>query len=147
KDESDKILTDHLVLHFIELPKVKSNMGKNSLEIWSQYFINEGVDNNIMKTLLKDEPMIVKAHDEFKKFTADERLRDIYESRLKAQRDHAYFMEIAREEGLEKGMKEGIEKGIEKVAITLLDDFDDETIAQKTGLTRDHVRTLRVQNK
>ncbi|HRX16140.1 MAG TPA: Rpn family recombination-promoting nuclease/putative transposase [Spirochaetota bacterium] len=133
------MLTDHLILHFIELPKVGKNMVKSSLEMWSQYFINEGGENNIMKTLLKDEPIIEKAHNEFKKFTADEHLREIYESRLKAQRDHAYFMEVAREEGLKEGIEQAV---IETAQKMLADGLAVDVISKYTGLTVEKINTL-----
>ena len=39
-----------------------------------------------MKVLFKDE-VFKKAHNEYKKFTADERLRDLQERRIKWRRD------------------------------------------------------------
>jgi len=114
-------------------------MVKSSLEMWSQYFINEGGENNIMKTLLKDEPIIEKAHNEFKKFTADEHLREIYESRLKAQRDHAYFMEVAREEGLKEGIEQAV---IETAQKMLADGLAVDVISKYTGLTVEKINTL-----
>lgn len=151
KDESETILTDHLMLHFIELPKVTDDVKNSHLGMWSQYFIHEGQESENMKTLLKNEPIIQKAHNEFKKFTADERLRDIYEARLKWQRDHAYFMDAAREEGLKQGMKEGIEQGIQqgehhKATVTAVNmlkkGYSIEEISELTGLKESEIEKL-----
>ena len=102
-----------------------------------------------MKTLLKDDPIIKRAHDESNKFTADEHLRDIYESRLKAQRDHAYFMKIAREEGRGKGMKEGIEKSerykaVQTAHFMLKDRMSADKISLYTGLSIDEIMSINI---
>ncbi len=44
-----------------------------------------------------------------------------------------------------KGREEGIEEGIKKVAGSLLDVLDDATISNKTGLSMEEVRRLRLQ--
>jgi predicted transposase/invertase (TIGR01784 family) len=50
------------------------------------------------------------------------------------------------EEGIQQGIEKGIEQGIEqqkiKIAKSLLDILDDETIAEKTGLTINQIKTL-----
>jgi flagellar biosynthesis/type III secretory pathway protein FliH len=59
------------------------------------------------------------------------------------------------EKGMEKGMQEGMEKGMEKgkhqqalgIAANLLDLLDDQTIAQKTGLSLEQVEQLRSLRK
>lgn len=43
--------------------------------------------------------------------------------------------------------EEGIKEGIYKVAKALLDILDDETIAVKTGLSKEQVQQLRIENK
>ncbi|WP_330680470.1 hypothetical protein [Holtiella tumoricola] len=49
------------------------------------------------------------------------------------------------EEGKEEGREEGIKEGVYKVARSLLDILDDNTIADKTGLSYDEVKRLREQ--
>lgn len=145
KDDTSKVLTDHLMLHFIELPKVTPEMCRSHLEKWSQYFIYEGEDNAVMETLLKDEPVFQKAHHEFKRFTEDERLRDIYESRLKAQRDYVTLIENAREQGLEQGIEQGTIDTKRETAISMLkDSIAVEKISLYTGLSVEEIRTLDV---
>ncbi|MDQ6979769.1 MAG: Yae1 family protein, partial [Mariprofundaceae bacterium] len=52
-------------------------------------------------------------------------------------------------EGKEEGLKEGVEQGAwlasQRIATSFLDILDDQTIAQKTGLSLEDVRTLRQQ--
>ncbi len=56
-----------------------------------------------MEILIKEDKDIAKAHKEYKHFSEDEKLRDLYESRLMWQRDYYTAMETAREEGKEEG--------------------------------------------
>jgi len=68
------------------------------------------------------------------------------------------FFDMGRKEGMQKGMQKGMEKGMEKekqnsdrkikekqveIAKNLLDVLDNETIAIKTGLTKEEVEKLR----
>ncbi len=52
-------------------------------------------------------------------------------------------LEKGRKEGLEEGLGKGLERGVKKVAASLLDILDDETISLKTGLSVEEVRRLR----
>ncbi|MDY6969891.1 MAG: hypothetical protein SVR08_14705, partial [Spirochaetota bacterium] len=61
-----------------------------------------------------DDETIAKAHKEYEHFTNDERLRDLYESRLKWKLDYNTEIEIARQEGREEGREKGREEGREE---------------------------------
>jgi len=59
-------------------------------------------------------------------------------------------IELVREQGLEQGRKEGEERGERgerktkrKIAISLLELLDDQTIAEKIGLSAREVKELR----
>ena len=82
-------------------------------------------------------------------------LRSIRKATLSPE-DHArmkdeYSEEELRKEEREKALQEGIQKGMEKgehqkalgIAANLLDLLDDQTIAQKTGLSLEQVEQLR----
>ena len=136
KDDPRKVLTDHLQIHFVELPKNKSQDLDTRLQKWIEYFKNEGEDNEIMNTLLKDDPIFRKVHNRYEQFTADDKLRDIYEARLKRERDDASILEgavrKAREEGIEKGVaitiKKMLMKGIPVEEIMNITDLSSEDI-------------------
>lgn len=110
KDEPDKILTDHIMLHFIELPKLEGDFMQNRLQEWTQYFRNEGKENKIMQTLL-EKPVFSNLNKKFKQFTSDERARDIYEGRMKRISDEKTNIEVAREEGLKEAAKNLLKLG------------------------------------
>jgi predicted transposase/invertase (TIGR01784 family) len=123
KDLKKIPLTDHFQIHFIELPKFnKSKQIKESLANWLEFFKIEGQNKEaFMQTLLEKNQIIKKAHEKYKVFTQSDELRELYEARLKYQRDQATLLEIAEkkgiEQGLKKGKKEGIKEGIKEKAL------------------------------
>lgn len=123
KDDKSLPLTDHFQIHFIELPKFSEKIKiKESLFDWLLFFKNENdIEEDTMETLLERNNVIKKAHEKYKVFTQDEQLRDLYEARLKYQRDQSTLIEVAKKEGIEKGKIEGkIEGELEKSQKTLI---------------------------
>ena len=110
----DYVLTDHIILHFLELTKLKDIFKDNKLIRWLLFLKNEGTDEDIMKILIKDDEIIAKAHKEYEHFINDEGLRNLYESRLKWKLDYNTDIEIARQEGIERGREKGREEGREE---------------------------------
>lgn len=109
-----------------------------------------------MKTLLETDPDIKKAHNIYQEFTGNSKFREVYEARLKWQRDYEgrlnYEQKKAREEGLEEGMEKGREEGMEKgrqeekvkTAIELLKlDMSIDMISKATGLSADIIEGLK----
>jgi len=58
-----------------------------------------------------DQPFIRRAIEELAMISQDELERERYKSRLKKQRDDAFFTDAIREEALAKGLAEGENKG------------------------------------
>lgn len=90
KDNPDFCLTEHFELHYIELSKLSAIDPKSRrLNTWLQYLLNEGRQGaeNIMKTIIKDNPDIEKAHREYRTFTGNDEYRQAYEAQLKLERD------------------------------------------------------------
>lgn len=112
--EGNRILTDHLTIHFLELHKIPEGTKGSKIVNWLLYFISEGKDNKTMETLIKDDDDIKKAHDEYEKFNRNKDLRILAISREKAYRDKLYHERIAREKGHREGHLEGREEGREE---------------------------------
>lgn len=148
----DLTLTDHLLIHFIELPKfVKETSFSTIFEKWLAFFKFEGRKEAIMETIIKDEPILEKAHEKYNRFTSDEELMAVYEARIKYQMDYNTDVEYALEKGIEKGIEKGMKKGIEKgskkrsfeIAKELLNmGFSVEQITRATGLTAEEIKLL-----
>ena len=105
------ILTNHLVIHFIELPKLKLTEMTGKISKWMLFLKYEGSNEKMIKTLLEGDSDMEKAHEKYVSFTQDDDMRRLYRARLKARRDAEYRLDNATEQGLEKGFKQGLEKG------------------------------------
>jgi len=117
---------------------------------------------DIPQTFQKEQP-IIELFDvaEFLKLTADEKFS--YQQDLKARLDYINVMRYAKEMATQKGMQQGLEKGLKKglqkgreegrkeeklaIAQKLLDILDDKTIALKTELTIEDIKTLRTKEQ
>ena len=150
-------LTDIEEIHFIELPKSK---GINSEEVdnidslvkWIE-FIKEPESEAVRILELTDES-IRKAKNQLYKLSLDKKTIEQYRIREKAMYDEISALENSREKGLQEGVKIGKEEGRKeglkegelnakkKLAKSLLDVLDIETIAKKTGLTEEEIRKL-----
>ena len=109
--DREYVLTDHLVLHFLELPKIEDAKMSSKIARWLLYLKTEGRDNKMLKILLKDDDDLRLAHKKYETFTGDKKLRRLAISREKAERDRLYQLNIARRKGLEEGLGKGREEG------------------------------------
>jgi predicted transposase/invertase (TIGR01784 family) len=143
----DILLTEHFQLHFLELPKFKKNESKitDKLQIWFNYLLLEGKGKEeSMKGILDKNDDIKKAHKEFKKFTADDKMRELYEARLKKKRDDASLLKHAKLEGKIEGEIEGENKKAIKIAKSMLQDGEPiEKIVKHTGLLIEDIEKLK----
>ncbi len=137
KDNKNIPLTDHFQIHFIELPKFSEKIKiEESLFDWLLFFKNENdVEEDYMETLLERNKIIKKAHEKYKVFTQDEKLRDLYEARLKYQRDQSTLIEVAEKKGKIEGKVESSKKMKE-------DGVSFELISKYTGLSIEEIERL-----
>ncbi|MDC7218869.1 MAG: Rpn family recombination-promoting nuclease/putative transposase [Spirochaetales bacterium] len=171
KNQAEYILSEHLQIHFVELSKLKNLKNDDvtdQLLGWCYYFKNEGnIEETNMPVLLKKDKNFKKAHEEYKRFTADDALMDAIEAREKWRKDYNSRMATAeklgrekgliegreegREEGLQEGREEGREEGrqegrdAEKHAIAqmmLKEKISPKVISNVTGLTPQEIDTL-----
>ena len=99
------VFTDHLELHTIELPEfgLLPDQLVTPLDRWCYFLKNApSLDTENLPSALK-EPNIQRAIEELIVITQDEIERERYLSRLKKQRDDAFFTEAIRDEAATKG--------------------------------------------
>ena len=142
KDEiGDIVLTDDLQIHFIELDKFHKKISEKNTKFdkWLSYFQNEGqASEDIMQVLLNDNIM-AKAHEQFIKFSADDRMRDLYNSRKKWQLDYNFGLAKAEMKGIEQ---EGEEKTILLVKKILSKGLEITDIADISWLTVNEIKKI-----
>ncbi len=137
KNNPELMLTKHLLIHFIELPKfIKESKFNNDFENWLAFFKYEGKREDIMQVVVDDSEIFTKAHNRFTNFTKNDELVELYEARQKWQMD--------RDTAIGYAEMKGIEKGIEETAVKMLNEgFDEKIIAKITGLSKEAVLELK----
>lgn len=157
--ENKERLDDMLEIHFIELEKIKDKPIKSMLDSWMQ-FLNNSEDSYKLKGI---NPVITRAVEVLESLSYDENiLREV----IREEQEESEFisalnyaeekgMEIGIKKGIERGIERGIEQGIERgieqgkkerdleIARQMLDVLDNQTIANKIGLTVEEVQNLR----
>ena len=78
-----------------------------------------------------------------RKVSKSKEARMAYEARQAEIMDQLTREKSAREEGLKEGLKEGREENAFEIAKNLIGLLDDDTIAIKTGLSIDTVKSLK----
>jgi predicted transposase/invertase (TIGR01784 family) len=108
-DGGGVVLTDHLEIHVIELPKFGLEAGAltTGLDVWC-YFLQHGeeLDTEKLPPAL-DVPPVRRALEVLTVTSLNSHERELYEGRLKARRDRAAEMQDAREEGESEGLRKG----------------------------------------
>jgi predicted transposase/invertase (TIGR01784 family) len=107
------VLTDHLRIHFFELPKFQRPLESltTPLEAWL-YFLRYAEDLNpesLPEPL--DTPEIRQATEVLMMLSRVDIQKEIYEGRIKARRDEHMRLVDALEEGRAKGQAEGRAEG------------------------------------
>lgn len=117
-------LTDHMELHFVELPKWERNRppkweNMSRLERWLAYF-SARTSNEEMEAIAMSDPMIQAALKAEQAFLLDPIMLSAYDAAEEARRDRVARDNYVRDEGIKIGMEKGMEKGKEEMVIELL---------------------------
>ena len=151
-----RMLTNHLEIVIIEIPKAKRIYEKNGKDRISQWMIFfDDPNKKEVSRIMEDNKKIKEAVEELHIVSKDEELRRIAQLREKAIRDEAAALELAIErgmkQGIEQGLEQGLEQGIEKGAANkaieiaknmLQEKFTIETIIKITGLKKEEIDKL-----
>ena len=141
--KSHKKLTDHIEIHFLELPKftLKDMRKIRASEAWIAYFSGKYSKKELEEIAMKT-PAIKEAVEFEDTFLQDKIERRAYEQREKAIRDYYSYMNSYKEEGIEEGIKEGIEK---VVINGLKEGININIISQITKLSIKDIEKIKVK--
>jgi len=105
-------LTDDLEIHFLEIPKVRSQSVREMrrLDRWMAYFANN-LNEKEMEELAMSDTAIRTALQAQEQFMQDEIERRKYNLREDAIRDYNWGLSSSREAGLQEGITKGREEG------------------------------------
>lgn len=142
--ETDRVLTDKFLMHFLELPKLIDKIKNKDLWYWLQYFKAENVLEDKTMSVLKENPVLKDAVDYYGKFILTKELIEQYEKHemyLHRQND---LIEQGREEGMEQGEAIGLEKGKIEIAKNLISmNMAIDSIVQATGLRIEDIEKIK----
>ena len=65
--KNKKLLTDHLLIHIIELKKFKKNILDKYLNCWLDFFTNKNLEKN-MSEIVKEKPIMEEAQKRYNNF-------------------------------------------------------------------------------
>ena len=96
-----------------------------------------------MTVLLKDKPILKKAHKEYGVFTKDDYMREIYETKLKREMDNETYYGKLIEDAKRQGIEKGIEKGKLEDAKNLKNlGVSSAIISKATGISVEEIEKL-----
>jgi predicted transposase/invertase (TIGR01784 family) len=136
--------SDDIELVFVELPKFKKSL--ESLESVSDkwmYFLRYANHLDSVPASMEEEPAINHAFQVAKQSRLNRKELEILEKREMFIHDNRNSILLAEQKALERGLEQGRKKEKFDIARQLLDVLDIETIAQKTGLSIEEIRSLR----
>ena len=113
--KSHNKLTDHIEIHFLELPKftLKDMRKIRTSEAWLAYFSGRYTKKEL-EEIAMTTPAIKEAVEFEDTFLQDKIERRAYEQREKAIRDYYSYMNAFKEEGLQQGLEQGLQQGLQQ---------------------------------
>ena len=142
--KSYRKLTDHMEIHFAEIPKfkLKDIRKMRASETWIAYFSGNYNDKEL-EELSMNKPIMKEVMDFERSFLMDKMQRREYEQREKALRDYYSYMGESYEDGYDKGYDKGKTEEVNKIALNLLDlGANIEMIMKATGLSENEIKNL-----
>jgi len=135
---SNKILTDHIQLPYIEIPKFNNDANiTTELKNWILFLKSNKEED--MSQLLKEDTIFEKAMKKYNYFTDNEDLINEYDRREAYLVYQSSLMRGAKEDGFEEGKKN---KAISMATAMKKDGADINLISKYTGLTIDEIKKL-----
>lgn len=153
REYKNKLLTNNLEMHFIQIPKFKEEgKEKENKKLWQWLKFIDGTDSEGVKKAMGENKKVKEAAKELEYLTGDEAIRRKAFLREKAIKDYVTNMEGAKEDGIQQGRKEGRKEGeknakIEMAKKMLAEKIPIETIIKITNLKKEEIEKLEKQIK
>lgn len=138
--ERKLILTEHLELHIIEIPKIYNigeNEEKEELVKWINFI--ENPESEKVGEYMKENKEMKEAKEKLEVMSEDEKMQILAELRLKAIRDEKAVERFGYNQGIEKGIEQGKKETAKKMKE---EGLDIELIKKITGLTEEEINSL-----
>ncbi|HDR3651719.1 Rpn family recombination-promoting nuclease/putative transposase [Bacillus sp. SM-B1] len=122
--QQQKLLSDDIEIHIVEIPKLTEQWHEEKVNPWKDPFarwlllLSANEDEHLTKLLediaMNRDPILQKAINKWERMSQDSSFRQAYDAREKVLMDEAAKFAHAETEGMKRGMEKGLEKGIEK---------------------------------
>ncbi|MEB9504484.1 Rpn family recombination-promoting nuclease/putative transposase [Bacillus anthracis] len=122
--QQQKLLSDDIEIHIVEIPKLTEQWHEEKVNPWKDPFarwlllLSANEDEHLTKLLediaMNQDPILQKAINKWERMSQDSSFRQAYDAREKVLMDEAAKFAHAETEGMKRGMKKGLEKGIEQ---------------------------------
>lgn len=132
EDRMQGVLSDHLEIHFVELPKLAQlnvNIAEEAGLVNWLLFLNR-IDQTYWEALSMNEPELQKAMTMLEILSQDTEARRLYEMREKYLKDEASMVEGARVEGKREIARNMVAKGMDSRMIAELTQLSEEEIKE-----------------
>ncbi|PCG20515.1 Rpn family recombination-promoting nuclease/putative transposase [Brachyspira sp. G79] len=140
---NQRLLTDHLQIHIIELKKFHNNLLNPDLNCWLKFFTMKENEEVIMSELVKEKPVMEEVQRRYNNFIKDRLMMNEYDKR----QAYLYGNQIMLEEERRLGIEEGMEKGKREQQIYIARNLkkagiDIKIISENIGLSIEEVENL-----
>lgn len=122
--QQQKLLSDDIEIHIVEIPKLTEQWHEEKVNPWKDPFVrwllllSANEDEHLTKLLediaMNQDPILQKAINKWERMSQDSSFRQAYDAREKVLMDEAAKFAHAETEGMKRGMEKGLEQGIEK---------------------------------
>ena len=144
EDELNRIMTDKLELHFLELPKVlkSKNEGSKKLRQWLEFIYNKRKGE--IEMAVKENEKIAKAQQEYEYLIGDAAVQRLAFLRNKWESDHNSEMAWERREAEKRGEKIGEIKEQKKIVKEMIKkNMQEEIILEVTKITKEELERIK----
>ena len=145
KESPEKVLTDLIEIHIINLKRVKEEYLRDKDNIKNQWimFLDDPNSEEVKEIMEKNED-VKKAVVTVRKMSEDEKMEKLAELRLKAIMDEEAIYDTGVNDGIEKGIKKGKNAKTVEIAKKLLDkNMSIEEIIDITGITKEKIEDIK----
>ncbi len=145
KESPEKVLTDLIEIHIINLKRVKEEYLRDKDNIKNQWimFLDDPNSEEVKEIMEKNED-VKKAVVTVRKMSEDEKMEKLAELRLKAIMDEEAIYDTGVNDGIEKGIKKGKNAKTVEIAKKLLNkNMSIEEIIDITGITKEEIEDIK----
>jgi len=142
KDFSQKIISNNIELHVLEIPKIKDEeIIKDELSQWLKFIENPG--NEEVEKFMSENKFLKQAKEELAYLSGDPDFQRLVESRAGMLKDIYYFKKYAAEDGRAEGRAEGQLSKAKQIAQKMKKkNMSIEEISELTGLSEEEIEKL-----